>query len=69
MNSRSVTLALRRNRPSLLTVFASCYAAWQQRQDLARLEDHLLEDIGYSRAEVHKETNKPFWDAPHSWKK
>ena len=33
----------------------------KQRRELARLDDHMLEDIGYSRTEVQKEIAKPFW--------
>ena len=32
-----------------------------QRKQLARLDDHLLKDIGYSRSQVEKEISKPFW--------
>ena len=31
------------------------------RRDLARFSDHLLKDIGISRADVYRETSKPFW--------
>lgn len=34
--------------------------AWQRRQ-LARLSDHMLTDIGISRAEAWMECDKPFW--------
>ncbi len=34
---------------------------WQQRQALLRLDDHLLKDIGVSRAEADVEGTKPFW--------
>jgi uncharacterized protein YjiS (DUF1127 family) len=33
----------------------------QQRQDLLELDDHLLKDIGLSRAAARKEAEKPFW--------
>ena len=33
----------------------------KQRRALARLDDHMLEDIGYSHTEVQKEIAKPFW--------
>jgi uncharacterized protein YjiS (DUF1127 family) len=32
-----------------------------QRHDLARLDDHLLKDIGVTRAEAAREAAKPFW--------
>ena len=34
---------------------------WRQRQALLRLDDHLLKDIGVSRAEAEEEAVKPFW--------
>ena len=36
----------------------------RQRQQLARLSDALLKDIGRSRADVEAEISKPFWDDP-----
>ena len=33
----------------------------KQRKALANLDDHLLADIGYTRADVKKEISKPFW--------
>ena len=40
---------------------------WQerarQRRQLAALPDHLLHDLGLSRADVARETRKPFWMA------
>ncbi|TWB77999.1 DUF1127 domain-containing protein [Azospirillum brasilense] len=35
------------------------YERW--RQALMRLDDHLLKDIGVSRADVDSEVSKPFW--------
>ncbi|MDQ2101438.1 DUF1127 domain-containing protein [Azospirillum isscasi] len=37
------------------------YERWRQRQALMRLDDHLLKDIGVSRADVDAEVRKPFW--------
>jgi len=33
----------------------------RQRRHLARLDDHLLRDIGLSRRDVSMESEKPFW--------
>ncbi|MBP2302206.1 DUF1127 domain-containing protein [Azospirillum picis] len=33
----------------------------KQRQALSALDDHLLKDIGISRAEAEQEVTKPFW--------
>ncbi|WP_448190512.1 DUF1127 domain-containing protein [Azospirillum sp. sgz301742] len=37
------------------------YGRWRQRQALMRLDDHLLKDIGVSRADADLEGTKPFW--------
>jgi len=37
------------------------YERWRQRQALLSLDDHLLKDIGISRAEAELEADKPFW--------
>lgn len=36
---------------------------WRQRQALRSLNDHMLQDIGLSRADVEGECRKPFWSA------
>ena len=45
--------------------FAATLSAWQerarQRRELMELDDHLLRDIGISRADAAKEAVKPFW--------
>jgi uncharacterized protein YjiS (DUF1127 family) len=33
----------------------------RQRRQLAQLSDHMLKDIGLSRADVEVELSKPFW--------
>ena len=38
-------------------------ARFHQRRDLQALPDHLLHDIGRSRADVEAEATKPFWRA------
>jgi uncharacterized protein YjiS (DUF1127 family) len=35
----------------------------RQRRQLGQLSDHMLKDIGLSRADVEAETAKPFWRA------
>lgn len=34
----------------------------RQRQALRVLSDHMLEDIGISRADAEREAGKPFWE-------
>ena len=40
---------------------------WQQRYELRRhlleMDDHLLDDVGLSRAQIRQEAAKPFWRA------
>lgn len=40
----------------------------RQRRDLAKLDPHLLRDIGVTPAEACAEADRGFWDAPQSWK-
>lgn len=37
------------------------------RRRLAELDDHLLRDIGVSRAEALTEADRKGWDAPDHW--
>ncbi|MEM8742477.1 MAG: DUF1127 domain-containing protein [Pseudomonadota bacterium] len=34
----------------------------RSRADLATLDDHLLDDIGVTRADARREARRPFWD-------
>ena len=34
----------------------------RQRRQLAMLSDSALKDLGYSRADIWVESNRPFWD-------
>ena len=36
-----------------------------QREELGRMSDELLKDIGISRAEAAYEAQRPFWDTAH----
>ncbi|WP_374431688.1 DUF1127 domain-containing protein [Tabrizicola sp.] len=40
----------------------------RSRRSLARLDDHLLRDIGLTRAEAEAEAEKSAWDSPLHWK-
>jgi uncharacterized protein YjiS (DUF1127 family) len=55
---------------TMVAVFAGAcrvLSTWQERAQgrraLSRLDDHLLRDIGLSRADVERELMKPFWRA------
>jgi len=47
-----------------LRLFLAFYA-WleraRQRHALSELDEHMLKDIGLTRADVTRETDKPFW--------
>jgi uncharacterized protein YjiS (DUF1127 family) len=49
----------------LLTVAIDRLLLWQQRardrRQLAGLDNHMLRDIGMSRADLEPEVTKPFW--------
>lgn len=41
----------------------------RERKRLAQLDTHLLRDIGVSRDEAIRESNRKGWDAPDRWKR
>jgi uncharacterized protein YjiS (DUF1127 family) len=45
----------------------SAAALARSRRSLAGLDDHLLRDIGLTRAEALKEAARKDWDAPSHW--
>lgn len=66
--SRPLTLL----RPSVLAGLPrrllAAAALSRSRRSLARLDDHLLRDIGLTRAEAEAEASRGPWDAPSHWK-
>ena len=54
-----------RLRDTVLRLLARKLYRWiargEQRHDLARLDDHLLRDIGVTPGEAAREAAKPFW--------
>jgi uncharacterized protein YjiS (DUF1127 family) len=50
-------IALKRHVLRWLTLY-------RQRQELARLSDDALKDIGLSRADIEQEVARPFWYDP-----
>jgi uncharacterized protein YjiS (DUF1127 family) len=65
-----LTQALRASRRAAITTadLARWLAAllrmeerWRQRQDLLKLDDHLLRDIGITREQARREASKPPW--------
>lgn len=41
----------------------------RQRQRLARLDDHMLRDIGLTREQAQAEAAEPVWDVPAHWRR
>jgi uncharacterized protein YjiS (DUF1127 family) len=69
LNLTGVTKASKSGQfPALRSVLALISTA-RQRRHLARLDDHLLRDIGLSRAEAAAEASRPIWDAPAHWQR
>lgn len=48
---------------SWLSVLSVWYQRYMQRQELRELDDHLMADVGLSRAQADAEARKPFWVA------
>lgn len=71
MTARILTHPLIVLRPSTLKrLFHSLLAAAaleRSRRNLARLDDHLLRDIGLTRSEAMAEAARAPWDAPSHW--
>ena len=53
-------------RPFLLRL-RQMLALSRSRRDLARLDDHLLRDIGLSSSEAEAEASRRDWDVPPHW--
>jgi uncharacterized protein YjiS (DUF1127 family) len=44
------------------------FQEFRQRRNLARLDDHMLADIGISRDEALAESRRPIWDVTPTWR-
>jgi uncharacterized protein YjiS (DUF1127 family) len=67
------TLRLARPRAALRffglpAILARLAGLARSRKGLARLDDHLLRDIGVTRDEAMAEASRTPWDAPLHWK-
>ncbi len=63
--SHRTPAAVGRGAGHWLTTLFDRFATWserrRQRRALEALPDHLLSDIGISRADAEQEAHKPFW--------
>lgn len=48
--------------------FLQMLAVRKTRKQLAEVDDHILEDIGISRAAAEFEASRPLWDVPNHWR-
>lgn len=55
-------------RPGLIMRLRAALAARRHRRHLRDLPDHLLCDIGISRAAAEREASRPVWDVPAGWR-
>ena len=49
---------------SLVVRIEKLIATWQERRVLLSASDHMLRDLGLSRADAYREGSRPFWDVP-----
>ena len=57
-----------RHRPTgLFARIAQLIAKRRLRQELARLDAHMLDDIGLTPEDVRREVDRSTWDAPEHW--
>lgn len=64
-----ITCCAPAKRVHLLRRLITLAAVARQRRHLADLDDHLLRDIGITRAEAMQEAQKAPWRAPAHWKR
>lgn len=66
-HTRSAVLPLRTRRLALFSRLLGALSLRRQRDRLADLDPHMLEDIGITRAQALTEAARPMWDAPQHW--
>jgi uncharacterized protein YjiS (DUF1127 family) len=71
MQAHVASIKLSRPAPTQRSLLARLLA-WRdearQKARLRLLDDHLLSDIGVSRAEAEAESERPVWDSPSHWR-
>lgn len=60
---------LSRSRPALLRLALAVLRLRHERRALARLDDHLLADIGLTPDAARLEVERPLWDVPAHWQR
>lgn len=67
---RTTALPLRKSSvraTNILALVMKATAIRRERQQLSELDDHLLHDIGITRADAQSEATRPVWNAPARW--
>jgi uncharacterized protein YjiS (DUF1127 family) len=59
----------RRSLASLMAAIPLALAARQQRNRLAALDTHMLDDIGVTARMAEDEAARPIWDVPRHWRR
>jgi uncharacterized protein YjiS (DUF1127 family) len=70
MTDRSIQIAVSNragSRPGLVRRLVTAFELRRQREALAGLDSHLLEDLGLTPDDVRREVASSDWDAPRSW--
>lgn len=65
LDRRTAAYAERRSHwrfAQFVDILLEWHERFRQRQLLLSLDDHLLKDIGISRADAEVEASKPFWE-------
>lgn len=64
----NATITAKRTKPrSFWARLRNMMTLRRERQQLRALDDHILADIGVTRAQALQESRKTPWDAPHHW--
>ncbi|MBM9595323.1 DUF1127 domain-containing protein [Roseitranquillus sediminis] len=58
----------RRRRFGIFRRVLAALALRRSRQTLAGADDHILRDVGLTRAEAEAEAARPIWDIPAWWR-
>ncbi|WP_431300593.1 DUF1127 domain-containing protein [Tabrizicola sp. BL-A-41-H6] len=65
--SHTVSHHPKSTRRSLFAVVRAALEVRGQRAHLAKLDDHLLQDVGLTRDDAEAEAGRPIWDPPSHW--
>ena len=61
IHTPNVVKSLQQALERITTTIVAWSRNYQTRQDLANMDERLLEDIGLTRSDARQEVQKPFW--------